>query len=108
MSDFEEEAKQILTAEWGRAATDARYDAAFDGMVLGLVVIGILVLDKISSGPRISWKSDLEAFALVYPAALVALWMNARFAAFRKMRDARLIRIELKLDRWLERSSRDE
>ncbi len=107
MANFDEEVKRVLESEQERIAAEAKYGAGWVILMTGLVwlfVAGLLVwhaIQSASSGARFPWRelwADLGTFAVVSAVA----WAYHRLNSSRKMRSARLIRIELKLDKLLE------
>ncbi|MGD0157385.1 MAG: hypothetical protein ABSB50_14915 [Terracidiphilus sp.] len=104
MTDFDEEAKRILKSEQERAATKSIANAVFALMILGVVPIGFLVWDLIKSfffGSRFLW-SELWGTIGLLAAVFVLAWIYYRLSGLWETRNARLIRIELKLDRLLD------
>jgi hypothetical protein len=106
MLDFDEEAKRILKSERERASEDAKRAAGLAAWVFGLILILLLawqVIQSIFFGAHFSWF--ILIFLLgIYTFALVAGRIDVRFSASRDMRDSRLVRIELKLDRLIDLS----
>ncbi len=107
MTDFDEEAKRILKSERERIEADAKYGAGWVILMTGLLWVffaGLFVwhaIQSVTSGARFPWRdlwSEIGTIAIVFAVA----WVYYRLNSSRKMRDARLIRIELKLDKLLE------
>jgi hypothetical protein len=103
MLDFDKEAEQILASERERAATKATANAVFALLVLGVVPIGFLVWDLIKSfffGTRFLWLELWGTIGLLM-AVFALAWIYYRLSRPWETGNARLIRIELKLDRLL-------
>jgi uncharacterized membrane protein len=102
---FDEEAKRILKSEREEAKADAKSGTGLGAIVLIAICIACVafqVVISVFTGTHFSWSQEVGFACVVYAAAVVAYWINARFSASRERRDARLIRIELKLDRLLD------
>jgi hypothetical protein len=103
MADFDEEAMEILKAERERASEVAKYDAAFIVLMCAVIYAGLQawhVVQVIFFGAHFRW-SDLWGGIAILVASFIVAWICYRVLAPQEMRDARLIRIELKLDRLL-------
>lgn len=109
MLDFDEEARRILESERERIEADAKYGAGWVILVTGLLWLALLVLlvlhaaQSVLHGVSFPWRelwSDIGGFAAFFAMA----WIYYRLNSSQKARDARLARIELKLDRLLEKT----
>lgn len=105
-ADFDEEAKRTLESEREDAETGAKYGAGFAAITFGLIPAGFIAWDCIQSvflGARFRW-SELWTEIGIIGAIFFSAWIYYRLKRPRELSDARLIRVELKLDRLLDLS----
>jgi hypothetical protein len=109
MADFGDEAKEILKSERERAAENAKYGAGWAILMTGLLWLWWTAslawhgIQSVFFGARFPWR-DLWVDIGCFVAVFVIAWIYYRLNAPREASDARLIRIELKLDRLLDSS----